>query len=249
MGHHDNKKNNQPTTSTALSAEERAERLIREAEAAKGRVYASMGKDLNNYTLNHSKGRIHLMLVDKEYSAIGSHLDDIMINKIKEGAYIDFVKLLLRDRLSIEEDNRLQPIVKDRQVFWQPLQENPSQGITIYYHWEQAFEVYCNVYTKAYLQRASELIQYSHDIYLASITYVWDNVYQYDKEFRLHLSRYPTRSWTVTLQHAWNLPVLTDALSSLDFDRFWSKAPENMHRRPDNISEEIWPPEKIWDCY
>ena len=103
------------------------------------------------------------MLVDEEYSAIGSHLDESLTEKIKSGAYVDFSKLLPRDRLTIEEDNRLQPYVKDRQVFWQPPVET-GLGITSYYRWEQAFKVFSNVYTKAHPHRASELIQYSHDI-------------------------------------------------------------------------------------
>ena len=148
------------------------------------------------------------MLVNEEYLAIGSHLDENTIEKIKSGTYIDFAKLFPRDRLAIEEDNRLQPIVKYGQVFWQSPVENQSVGsISSYYRWEQAFKVYSNVYTKAHPQRASKLIQYSHDIHVASLTFVWDNVYQYDKEFRLHLSKYPSRSWTVTLQHAWNLKM------------------------------------------
>ena len=107
----------------------------------------------------------------------------------------------------MEEDDRLQPFVKDGRVFWQPPQDNSNLSINSYYRWEQAFKVYSNVYTKAYPQRGSELIQYSHDIHAASLTYIWDNVYQYDKEFCLHLSKYPSRSWTVTLQHAWNLKM------------------------------------------
>ena len=194
--------------------EDRAEWVIRESEAARGRVYSITGNNIaisndQEYKLNYTKERIHSMLVDEEYSAIGSHLDANTIEKIKTGAYVDFSKLLPRDRLAIEEDNRLQPIVKDGQVFWQPPADHNNIGMNIssYYKWEQAFKVYSNVYTKEHPQRASELIQYSHDIHAASLTYIWENVYQYDKEFRLHLARYPTRSWTVTLQHAWNLKM------------------------------------------
>ena len=37
------------------------------------------------------------------------------------------------------------------------------------------------------------------------MTFVWDNVYLYDKEFRIHMSHFPGRSWAIILQQAWIL--------------------------------------------
>ena len=39
---------------------------------------------------------------------------------------------------------------------------------------------------------------------------------------------------------------LADALSRLDFPKFWKKAPETINRQPDVIANVIWPPEKVW---
>ena len=61
------------------------------------------------------------------------------------------------------------------------------------------------IYTRRYPERATELIQYNHIIHTAALTYVWENVYLYDRDFRLHLSRYPHRSWSVILQQAWTM--------------------------------------------
>ena len=58
---------------------------------------------------------------------------------------------------------------------------------------------------KAYPQCAQELIQYNDIIYTASLTYQWDNVYKYDRLFRLHLEQNPGRSWGIILQQAWTL--------------------------------------------
>ena len=148
---------------------------------------------------------IHSVLVDEEYSVVGGHLDESLINKIKRGEYVDFGKLLPKDRIAVEEDNRLQPIFKEGQIYWQ----TPSEPGTIsnFNRWEKAFRVFAKIYTKYHPQRASELIQYSHDIHAASLTFTWDNVYPYDKEFRLHLSKHTMRSWGVILQHAWNLKM------------------------------------------
>ena len=40
--------------------------------------------------------------------------------------------------------------------------------------------------------------------------------------------------------------VLSDALSRLDFKRFWSNAPEEMNGLPDPIPEALLPIEKVW---
>ena len=60
-----------------------------------------------------------------------------------------------------------------------------------------------NIYTRAHLHRSSELIQYNHIIHTISMAYLWENVYLYDKEFRLHMGRNPGRSWSVILHQAW----------------------------------------------
>ena len=69
-----------------------------------------------------------------------------------------------------------------------------------------------NVYLKAFPDHASELVQYNHVIYTAALTFQWENVYAYDKEFRMHLSNFPNRSWSVILQQAWTM-CLKDRLS------------------------------------
>ena len=43
--------------------------------------------------------------------------------------------------------------------------------------------MFANVYTKEFPSRANELIQYNHVIYMASMSYTWENVYMYDREF------------------------------------------------------------------
>ena len=52
-----------------------------------------------------------------------------------------------------------------------------------------------------------ELTQYNHVIHTTSMSYIWDNVYAYDKEFRYRIARHPTRSWSVILQQAWTMLI------------------------------------------
>ena len=49
-------------------------------------------------------------------------------------------------------------------------------------------------------------------IFTAASTYVWENVYAYDREFRMHIANYPDRSWAIILQQAWSM-CLKDKLS------------------------------------
>ena len=198
----------------------RAEKAIRQVEIAKGRIFANSGKRYDGdslFQIDVAREMIHSVLVDEEYSVVGNHLDESTISEIKRGDYVDFGKLLPRDCIAIEEDHRLQPIYKDGQVYWQPPME--TGNISSYTKWEQAFKVYAKIYTKYHPQRALELIQYSHDIHSAFLTFIWENVYLYDKEFRLHLAKHPMRRWGVILQHAWNLKM-KDRLGSSYSDNY-----------------------------
>ena len=49
------------------------------------------------------------------------------------------------------------------------------------------------------------MIQYNHLICTASASYIWENIYQYDREFRVHMAKFPERSWGQILQQAWTL--------------------------------------------
>ena len=84
-------------------------------------------------------------------------------------------------------------------TFWVPAADHEVQSIHNFSKWEQAFRVYSDIYLRSHPARSTELIQYNHIIHTAALTYVWDNVYTYDKEFRLHLSRHPERCWGIIL--------------------------------------------------
>ena len=69
---------------------------------------------------------------------------------------------------------------------------------------------------RVFLERAAELVQYNHIIHTAASTYIWDNVYVYDKEFRMHLANFPQRSWSIILQQAWAI-CLKDKIPARNF--------------------------------
>ena len=118
------------------------------------------------------------------------HVDDSIQDKIKNGEYVDFAKLLPRDRYV--DNNQLELIYKGGQTYFVPAAERDSAGaITNFQKWEQAFRVFSNIYTKECPSRAVELIQYNHVIFTSASSYIWENVYAYDKEFRRHMSNFP----------------------------------------------------------
>ena len=81
--------------------------------------------------------------------------------------------------------------------FWGPVQDGTTVGS--FARWEQAFRVFSNVYLRVHPQKAAELVQYNHIIHNASQTFVWDNVYSYDKDIAV----FPSCSWGIILQQAW----------------------------------------------
>ena len=114
----------------------------------------------------------------------------------------------------MEEDQRMQIVNSGNQTFWVPVREN-FHTIHSLGKREQAFRVFTNIYVKSFPSRASELVQYSHLIHTASLSYIWDNIYSYDKDFRLHLAQFPNRSWSIILQQAWAIH-LKDRLKQSD---------------------------------
>ena len=146
----------------------------------------------------------HSSLLDEDYLLVGNYIDELTRNKIGNGEYVDFAKLMPRDKLNLEEDHRMEIVNRGGMTYWVPAAECENTVINSFMKWEQAFRVFSNVYTAFHPKRAGELIQYNHIIHTASQSYSWDNVYRYDREFRIHMSKHHlNHSWAVILQQAW----------------------------------------------
>ena len=109
---------------------------------------------------------------------------------------------------------------------WVPMHHRDHSAINSFNKWEQAFRVYSNVLTEKYPHKSAELIQYNHVINTAAQSIIWDNVYKYDKDFRRHISKFPTRSWTIILHQAWMMR-LKDRMNS---DRGYGRSNTNDQR-------------------
>ena len=189
------------------------EDLVRVAEASKARIYEVPGKLQTIEKYLEWPDLFHSVLVDEDYLVVGTHVDEATKRKIITGDYVDFSKLIPRNKVSAEDNHRMEIVNYSGQTFWIPASDRNAVVISNFIRWEQAFHVFSNIYTQQYPGHSSELIQYNHIIHTASLTYQWENVYQYDKEFRLHLIRHPECSWGVILQQAWSM-YLKDKISA-----------------------------------
>ena len=179
--------------------EDRANEILRSAEAAKGRILLSPGKVSNT------------AIIDESYIVIGNHLDANTIDKIERGDYVDFGRLVPKDQVLVEEDQRLEMVIRSGRTFY--VRVSDVTAISSFNKWEQAFRVFSNIYTKANPHHSSELIEYNHVIHTISLCYIWDNVYLYDKDFRMHIAHNPEHNWSIILQQAWSLH-LKDRINS-----------------------------------
>ena len=156
----------------------------------------------NNFGLSIHQAAI----VDENYVIIGGNLDESLKAKILNHEYVDFARLLPKDRMICEEDHRMEIVNRGGSTFFVPVVDRETAGsINGFGKWEQAFRVFSNVYTKYFPERATELIQYYQLIHTVSHSFTWENVYHYDKEFRMHLSNYPQCNWGIILQQAWSM--------------------------------------------
>ena len=222
----------QPSTSryiepqrTDITPEQRIRDMIRAAEKSKARIFSTPGNNQsqfishermpNNYIENADQVGNFVTptaIVDEGYIVVGAHLDETMVSKISKGDYVDFGKLLPKDRVTSDDEGRMELVHRNGKTFWAPV--SASVNINGFAKWEQAFRVYSNIYCKANPHRSAELIEYNHIIHTVALAYIWDNVYTYDREFRLHMARNPQRSWAMILQQAWSLRLRDRIMSS-----------------------------------
>ena len=197
-----------------ITPELQGHNMTRLAEKAMASLFPPQGEmknlDINSGVNKVQKGVVpipdqfkYVAQMDQDYAVVGAHIDDTTQEKIKLGQYVDFSKLLPRDKILTEEDSHMELVIRNGKTYWVLV----SEGINIcnFNRWEQAFRVYSNIYTQANPERAGQLIEYNHIIHSIASAFTWENVYEYDKEFRLHIAKHPQRSWAIILQQAWSM--------------------------------------------
>ena len=69
-----------------------------------------------------------------------------IIKKIENGDYVDFSKLIPRDKIVAEEETELKMVMRDGKMYYVPVKD--TQTINGFGRWEQAFRVFSNIYTR-----------------------------------------------------------------------------------------------------
>ena len=128
--------------------------------------------------------RVNVSLIDEDYQMIDAYIDKTLKKKILNFEYVDFCKLVSCNRVAHEdEQQRLEIINRNGMSYLAPVADRDIIQISNYSRWEQAFRVFSNVLTARYPHKATELLQYNHTIHTVLVSYVWENVYSYDREF------------------------------------------------------------------
>ena len=194
--------------------QEQADKVILEAEQAKGRMFEVPGKELIPYFSNPGANQViaSVSQIGQDYQMVDSHVEEGLKCKIQAFEYVDFAKLISRSKFSWDEDGqRLEIINQNGVYFLSPVSDRDNLAVNSYFRWEQAFHVYSNILMAKFPHKATVLYQYGHTIHSASTAYALDNVYSYDREFRQHITRHPNRPWGVILQQAWTM-ILKDRI-------------------------------------
>lgn len=194
------------------AAKERTERMILEAERQKLMLEKPVAGNKHTMTpqlkqLLDKPGSSDLSCDDNLFG-LSVHLDDLMILRIESGEFVDFSKLIPTDKVVPEEpSNRMQLVTHEGKLGVAPFVDKDAITINSYRRWEIAFDVYAGVYTRAHPRRGPEMLEYKHIIRNASETYIWTNVYDYDKIHRRHMERNPGRTWAKKHKDIWSEKV------------------------------------------
>ena len=184
--------------------EDESEAREREAVKGKMKVFGVSGKQ--NTT------NICTSVIDEDFMILGAHIDEQMAAKIGSGEYVNFAKLIPKEKMCHEDDNRLEMINKGGLTYWVPVSDREVTVIDSVERWDQAYRVYAKLYSKMNPNRSQELVEYSFIIHSAAKVYSWRNVYTYDKLFCTHMGKHHERNWGIILQQVWSF-CLTEKIN------------------------------------
>ena len=157
-------------------------------------------------------------LSDDDFFHITCHIDDNLKRKIENGEFVDLDKLLPKDngtlhgRINMSSETKLEWVQSEGSMYLVPAKS--VSKVNCFRRWEQAFRMYVTIYCTKNPSRAREIWQYISVINTASMSYNWENVYNYDIVFRQLMEFNPKRSWAVTYNQMWNLSMTNPIIQS-----------------------------------
>ena len=111
---------------TEIEPHKQADEVIREAEALRANIFNTPGNINNSFPrqmgsdkhTNHQQLALPSTTYDENYIIVGSHMDPALKEKMRKGEYVDFARILPKDKMQGEEDHRLELVYKGGQTFF-----------------------------------------------------------------------------------------------------------------------------------
>lgn len=151
---------------------------------------------------------LETLLIDMKHFHLTSHVDKKLRDRILQGDFtVDFKRLIPQSRSRCKTDSRLSIVSKDGMSYFVPADKDSAKEINCYKQWEIAFRVFMGIYISKWPARADELLEYSHVIQTASLTYPWESVFNYDIAIREIITENPNCLWGKICQHTWALEI------------------------------------------
>ena len=131
-----------------------------------------------------------------EFIHVTSHLEDVVLQKIRKGEFLELEKLLNKamNPLKTDAEGKMDLVNHDGHTYFVPSSDKDHR-INNIKQWERAFRIYIMIYSEANPTQTSEILQYLDIIMEASQTFVWANIAQYDYSFRKLMHLQANRSW------------------------------------------------------
>lgn len=162
----------------------------------------------------------HDLACDDKLYQLTAHIDNATLVQIRNGEYVEFSKLLPREKITPAQDQgKFQIVDEEGKPAFAPYVPKDLYAINCFKKWELAFDIFAKIYAEFYPLRAPELLEYKHIIRRGADSFPWQHVYNYDQIFRQHAERNPGRTWAKKHLETWTNHVTDPSLENLSFLR------------------------------
>lgn len=138
--------------------------------------------------------------LDYLHNSSTAHVDQLTREKVRTNLYVELYRFLPRDLDLTDEDDNLCLTSRQGKMYHVPPLDREDNTIATFKRWQTAFKVFMAVYLEEHPDRshkAIELIQYTQMIEEMTTTWIWENVFKYDKSHRRMMQTFPRRKWHV----------------------------------------------------
>lgn len=174
--------------------------------------------------------------LDHLHNTGSAHVDSTTRMKIRNDLYVELHKLLPRDFDQMDDDENLCLTNRDGKTYHVPPLEREVNAIGTFKRWQIAFKVFMSVYIEEHptrIKKPLEFIQYMQMIEDMTTTWIWDNVYKYDKRHRRMMQQFPNRFWQVPYQVAKGELKITHTTNNNSSNPRFRKAGQNSKVKKD----------------